>query len=66
MTTHGTPDDKRREGDEAHRDQREDPHGSGDRTTVSPEAPDDVDRDFEGGTQRTAEPDGKPADTSKR
>ena len=36
------------------REQREYPHGSGDRNTVSPIAP-DADRKFEGGTQRKDE-----------
>lgn len=69
MTMHGTPDNKHiesPESDEAHRAQREYPHGSGDRNTVSPEAPDDVDRNFHGGTQRTAEPDGKSGGTAKK
>jgi hypothetical protein len=69
MNMHGTPGGKgkdRPEGEEAHREQREYPHGSGDRNTVSPDAPDDVDRDFHGGTQRTTEPDGEPGRAPKK
>lgn len=40
--------------DKPEREQREYPHGSGDRNTVSPIAP-DADRKFEGGTQRKDE-----------
>lgn len=52
-------------GEDAHREQREYPHGSGDRNTVSPSAPDDVDRNFHGGTQRTTESDPKPRGPAK-